>query len=70
MERRRKYLDDIKLIVHSIRDNMRKQRLTIRREQKAIRQDLLDTNPQEQSQERLAEQGRRYIKEVRVLSRV
>ena len=68
MERRRKYLDDIKLIVHSIRDNMRKQRLTIRREQKAIRQDLLDTNPQEQSQERLAEQGRRYIKEVRVLS--
>lgn len=70
MERRRKYLDDIKLIVHSIRDNMRKQRLTIRREQKAIRQDLLDTNQQEQSQERLAEQGRRYIKEVRVLSRV
>ena len=70
MERRRKYLDDIKLIVHSIRDNMRKQRLTIRREQKAIRQDLLDTNPQEQSQERLDEQGRRYIKEQRVLSRV
>lgn len=66
MERRRKYLDDIKLIVHSIRDNMRKQRLTIRREQKAIRQDLLDTNPQEESQERLAEQGRRYIKEVRL----
>ena len=68
MERRRKYLDDIKLIVHSIRDNMRKQRLTIRREQKAMRQDLLDTNPQEESQERLAEQGRRYIKEVRMLS--
>lgn len=66
MERRRKYLDDIKLIVHSIRDNMRKQRLTIRREQKAMRQDLLDTNPQEESQERLAEQGRRYIKEVRL----
>ena len=66
MERRRKYLDDIKLIVHSIRDNMRKQRLTIRREQKAIRQDLLDTNPQEESQERLAEQGRRYIKDVRL----
>lgn len=66
MERRRKYLGDIKLIVHSIRDNMRKQRLTIRREQKAMRQDLLDTNPQEESQERLAEQGRRYIKEVRL----
>lgn len=66
MERRRKYLDDIKLIVHSIRDNMRKQRLTIRREQKAIRQDLLDTNPQEESQEHLADQGRRYIKEVRL----
>ena len=66
MERRRKYLDDIKLIVHSIRDNMRKQRLTIRREQKAMRQDLLDTNLQEESQERLAEQGRRYIKEVRL----
>ena len=46
MERRRKYLDDIKLIVHSIRDNMRKQ--------------------QEESQEHLAEQGRRYIKEVRL----
>ena len=69
MERRRKYLGDIKLIVHSIRDNMRKQRLTIRREQKAIRQDLLD-NPQEENQEHLAEQGRRYIKEVGVASRI
>ena len=61
MERRRKYLDDIKLIVHSIRDNMRKQRLTIRKEQKTIREDLLNDKPVE---EHLAEQGRRYIKEV------
>ncbi|KAK8828416.1 hypothetical protein WA556_004829, partial [Blastocystis sp. ATCC 50177/Nand II] len=62
MERRRKYLDDIKLIVHSIRDNMRKQRLTIRKEQKTIREDLLNDKPVE-DEEHLAEQGRRYIKE-------
>lgn len=61
--RRRKYLDDIKLIVHSIRDNMRKQRLTIRKEQKTIREDLLNDKPVE-DEEHLAEQGRRYIKEV------
>ena len=63
MERRRKYLDDIKLIVHSIRDNMRKQRLTIRKEQKTIREDLLKDKPVE-DEEHLAEQGRRYIMEV------
>lgn len=63
MERRRKYLDDIKLIVHSIRDNMRKQRLTIRKEQKTIREDLLNDKPVE-DEEHLVEQGRRYIKEV------
>ena len=63
MERRRKYLDDIKLIVHSIRDNMRKQRLTIRKEQKTIREDLLNDKPVE-DEEHLAEKGRRYIKEV------
>ena len=55
MERRRKYLDDIKLIVHSIRDNMRKQRLTIRKEQKTIREDLLKEKPVE-DEEHLAEQ--------------
>lgn len=62
MERRRKYLSDIKLLVHSMRDNMRKQRLTIRKETQTIKDDLLNT--QQQETEDLSEQGRRYIKEV------
>ena len=62
MERRRKYLGDIKLIVHSIRDNMRKQRMTIRKETQTIKDDLL--NSHQENTEDLSEQGRRYIKEV------
>lgn len=64
MERRRKYLADIKVIVHSMRDNMRKQRMTIRKENKTLRDDLLNSKPPEDSQEDLAMQGQRYIKEV------
>lgn len=67
MERRRKYLSDIKLLVHSMRDNMRKQRLTIRKETQTIKDDLLNT--QQQETEDLSEQGRRYIKEVFLLIR-
>ena len=54
---------DIKLLVHSMRDNMRKQRLTIRKENKTLRDDLMNV-PTEESTESLSEQGRRYIKEV------
>lgn len=60
MERRRKYLADIKVIVHSIRDNMRKQRMSIRKENKALREDLTH----EEAQEDLAAKGKRIIKEV------
>lgn len=64
MERRRKYLADIRLIVHSIRDNMRKQRMTIRKENKALKEDLI-TSSSHEDKEDLAAQGRRIIKEVR-----
>ncbi|CBK24092.2 uncharacterized protein [Blastocystis hominis] len=63
VERRRQYLADIKVLVHSMRDNMRKQRLTIRKETKTLRDDLLNTATEEASTESLSEQGRRYIKE-------
>ena len=63
MERRRKYLADIKVIVHSIRDNMRKQRMTIRKENKALKEDLTNAAERE-DQEDLAAKGNRYIKEV------
>ena len=62
MERRRKYLADIKVIVHSIRDNMRKQRMTIRKENRALKEDL--TNAAREDQEDLAAKGNRYIKEA------
>lgn len=62
MERRRKYLSDIKVLVHSMRDNMRKQRMTIRKETQTIKDDLLNTHSE--PTEDLSEQGRRYIKEV------
>lgn len=65
MERRRKYLSDIKLLVHSMRDNMRKQRMTIRKETQTIKDDLLNTQPDDI--ENLSEKGRRYIKEVDVM---
>lgn len=64
MERRRKYLADIRLIVHSIRDNMRKQRMTIRKENKALKEDLITSSSREDKED-LAAQGRRIIKEVR-----
>ena len=63
MERRRKYLADIKVIVHSIRDNMRKQRMTIRKENKALKEDLTNSSTHEDHND-LAAQGRRIIKEV------
>ena len=63
MERRRKYLADIKVIVHSIRDNMRKQRMTIRKENKALKEDLTNSSAREDHND-LAAQGRRIIKEV------
>lgn len=52
-----------------MRDNMRKQRLTIRKETKTLRDDLLNTATEEASTESLSEQGRRYIKEVSLESR-
>ena len=61
MERRRKYLADIKVIVHSIRDNMRKQRMTIRKENKALKEDLTNAAARE-DQEDMAAKGNRYIK--------
>ena len=64
MERRKKYLSDIKVIVHSMRDNMRKQRMNIRRETQSMKNDLIHSQTQEDSTEVLAEKGRRYIKEV------
>ncbi|KAK8804553.1 hypothetical protein WA588_004763 [Blastocystis sp. NMH] len=63
MERRRKYLADIKVIVHSIRDNMRKQRMTIRKENRALKEDLTNAAARE-DQEDLAAKGNRYIKEA------
>ena len=63
MERRRKYLADIKVIVHSIRDNMRKQRMTIRKENRALKEDLTNAAARE-DQEDLAAKGHRYIKEA------
>ena len=63
MERRRKYLADIKVIVHSIRDNMRKQRMSIRKENKALKEDLTNAEAHE-DQEDLAAKGNRIIKEV------
>ena len=51
-----------------MRDNMRKQRLTIRKETKTLRDDLLNTTAEEESTESLSEQGRRYIKEVSIKS--
>lgn len=48
-----------------MRDNMRKQRLTIRKETKSLRDDLLNATTEEASKESLSEQGRRYIKEVK-----
>lgn len=66
MERRRKYLADIKVIVHSIRDNMRKQRMTIRKENKALKEDLTNAEAHE-DQADLATKGNRYIKEVYIL---
>ena len=63
MERRRRYLADIKVIVHSIRDNMRKQRMSIRKENKALKEDLTNAVAHE-DQEDLAAKGNRIIKEV------
>ena len=51
------------MLVHSMRDNMRKQRLTIRKENQTLRDDLMNV-PAEESTQSLSEQGRRYIKEV------
>ena len=61
MERRKKYLSDIKLLVNSMRDNMRVQRMTIRKETQTMKDELVRN--ESENQEDLAEQGRRYIKE-------
>ena len=63
MERRRKYLADIKVIVHSIRDNMRKQRMTIRKENRALKEDLTNAAAREDEEE-MAAKGKRKIKEA------
>lgn len=62
MERRKKYLSDIKLLVNSMRDNMRVQRMTIRKETQTMKDELVRNEGE--NQEDLSEQGRRYIKEV------
>lgn len=63
MERRKKYLSDIKLLVNSMRDNMRVQRMTIRKETQTMKDELVKNEGE--NQEDLSEQGRRYIKEVK-----
>ena len=63
MERRKKYLCDIKLLVNSMRDNMRVQRMTIRKETQTMKDELVRNEGE--NQEDLSEQGRRYIKEVK-----
>ena len=63
MERRKKYLSDIKLFVNSMRDNMRVQRMTIRKETQTMKDELVRNEGE--NQEDLSEQGRRYIKEVK-----
>ena len=63
MERRKKYLSDIKLLVNSMRDNMRVQRMTIRKETQTMKDELVRNEGEDQ--EDLSEQGRRYIKEVK-----
>ena len=63
MERRKKYLSDIKLLVNSMRDNMRVQRMTIRKETQTMKDELVRNEGE--NQEDLSEQGRRYIKEVK-----
>ena len=63
MERRKKYLSDIKLLVNSMRDNMHVQRMTIRKETQTMKDELVRNEGE--NQEDLSEQGRRYIKEVK-----